>query len=69
MWACRFALSEIEPSPYVKAVVDEPDSAVDWLICKIWTGDTRYFGTDKIKKEYELNISNRVKAKFFVVPK
>ena len=33
--ACGLTLSEVEPSPYVKVVVDDSDCAKDWLICKI----------------------------------
>ena len=59
----------MEPSFYVKIVVDESDRAVDWLIYKIWTGDVRYFGTDALRKQYEEKISKRIKVDFLGVPK
>ena len=43
---CGMTLSEIEPSLYIKLVVDDEDQVVDWIIANIWTDDVRYFGTD-----------------------
>ena len=62
-------MSEAEPSLYVKIAVDDRDCAKDWLICKIWTDDARYFGTDALRKQYEVVISKRIKVKFLGVPK
>ena len=63
------ALSEVEPSPYVKIVAGDCDRAVGWLLRKIWTGDVRHFGADALRAQYEEMISKRVKAKFLGVPK
>ena len=62
-------LSEVEPSLYLKIVVDDSNCAKDWLIYKIWTVDVRYFGTDTLRMEYEKLISKRTKVKFLGVPK
>ena len=62
-------LSEVEPSLYVKIVVDDSGCVKDWLICKIWTDDVRYFGTDTLRMEYEKLISKSIKVKFLGVPK
>jgi hypothetical protein len=36
-------VSEIEPSLYIKMVVDGEDNVIDWIIANIWTDDIRYF--------------------------
>ena len=56
---CGLTLPEVEPSLYVKIVVDDRDCAKDWLICEIWTDDVRYFGTDTLRKQYEELVSKR----------
>ena len=66
---CGLTLSEAEPGPYVKIVVGDCDCAQDWLICKIWTGGVRYFGTGTLRMKYEDLISKRIKVKFLGVPK
>ena len=40
---CGMTLSEIEPSLYIKMVVDGEDNVIDWIIANIWTDDVRYF--------------------------
>ena len=62
-------LSEVEPSLYVKIRIDSEGKVVDWLICKVWTDDVRYFGTEVMRKEYELDIVKKIKVKFLGVPK
>ena len=66
---CGLTLSEVEPSLYVKIVVDDRDRVKDWLICKIWTDNVRYFGTDALRKQYEVMTSKRIKVKFLGAPK
>ena len=50
-------------------MADESGRVVNWLICKIWTDEARYFGTDRLRKQYEERISKRIKVKFLGVPK
>jgi hypothetical protein len=66
---CGMTLSEVEPALYVKIQVDENDCVVEWLIAKIWTDDVRYFGTEKARKEYEVEIGKKIKVKFLGVPR
>jgi len=60
---CGLTLSEVEPSVYVKILVDGNDIVVDWLIVLIWTDDARYFGTDRCREEYENQITKEIKVK------
>ena len=66
---CGMTLSEVEPSLYVKIRIDSDGKVVDWLICKVWTDDVRYFGTEVMRKEYECDIAKKIKVKFLGVPK
>ena len=61
---CGLTLSEVEPSIYVKILVDDEDVVIDWLIVYVWTDDARYFGTDRCRKEYEMQIEKEIKVKF-----
>jgi hypothetical protein len=65
---CGLTLSEVEPSLYIKMGVDENDNVVEWMIASIWTDDVRYFGTDKMVKEYEDEIQKHIKVKLLGVP-
>ena len=38
------------------------------MIASIWTDDVRYFGTDKMLKEYEDEIQKHIKVKLLGVP-
>ena len=64
---CGLTLSEVEPSIYVKILVDENDIVEDWLIVYVWTDDARYFGTDRCRKEYEEQIAKEIRVKFLGV--
>ena len=44
------------------------DKVVEWMIASIWTDDVRYFGTDKMLKEYEKEIQKHIKVKLLGVP-
>ena len=66
---CGLTLSQVEPSLLVKIQVDKEDRVVEWLIAKIWTDDVRYFGTDGMRKQYEAQISEKIKVKFLGVPR
>ena len=66
---CGLTLSEVEPSLYVKISVDENDKVCEWMIANVWTDDVRYFGTDKMLKEYEEELQKHIKVKFLGVPK
>ncbi len=57
---CGMTLSEIEPSLYIKLVVDDEDQVVDWIIANIWTDDVRYFGTDKMLRQYEEELQKHI---------
>jgi hypothetical protein len=65
---CGLTLSEIEPSLYVKVEVNEKDEVSGWMIANVWTDDVRYFGTDSVIKEYEMNLQKHVKVKLLGVP-
>ena len=60
-------LSEIEPSLYIKMVVDGEDKVIDWIIANIWTDDVRYFGTDKMLRSYEEELQKHIKIKLLGV--
>ena len=62
-------MCEVEPSMFVKIRCDQNDCVVEWLIAKIWTDDVRYFGTGKMRKDYEDALSSKIKVKFFGVPR
>ena len=62
--ACGLSLSEVEPSIYVKIVVDNNDLVVDWLIVYVWTDDARYFGTENLRLKYEKQVGEHLKVKF-----
>ena len=38
---CGLTLSEVEPSIYVRILVDADDIVTDWLIVYVWTDDAR----------------------------
>ena len=61
---CGLTLSEVEPSIYVKIVVDANDLVVDWLIVYVWTDDARYFGTDNLRLKYEDQVAKKIEVKF-----
>ena len=64
---CGMTLSEIEPSLYIKLVVDDEDHVVDWIIANIWTDDVRYFGTEKMLRQYEEELQKHIKIKLLGV--
>jgi hypothetical protein len=64
---CGMSLSEIEPSLYIKMEVDDEDQVVDWIIANIWTDDVRYFGTDKMLRNYEQELQKHIKVKLLGV--
>jgi hypothetical protein len=65
---CGLTLSEVEPSLFVKMKVDAEDNVVEWMIATIWTDDVRYFGTDKMLDEYEVEIQKHIKVKLLGTP-
>ena len=62
-------MCEVGPSMFVKIRCDQNDCVVEWLIAKIWTDDVRYFGTDKMRKDYEDALSSNIKVKFLGIPR
>jgi hypothetical protein len=64
---CGMSLSEVEPSLYIKMEVDDEDRVVDWIIANIWTEDVRYFGTEKMLRQYEQELQKHIKVKLLGV--
>jgi hypothetical protein len=65
---CGMAISDIEPSMYVRIEVDGNDIVKEWMIANIWTDDVRYFGTDNMIAKYEEDIQKSVKVKLLGSP-
>jgi hypothetical protein len=65
---CGLTLSEVEPSLYVKVEVNGNDEVTGWMIANVWTDDVRYFGTDEVIRNYEVNLQKHVKVKLLGVP-
>ena len=65
---CGLTLSEVEPSLYVKILVDSDDNVTGWMLATIWTDDVRYIGTDDCVQAYEDEIQKHMKVKFLGEP-
>ena len=59
---CGMVQSDLDPCMYYKILTGEKDhlgnggEVTDFLIVITWVDDCRYFGTDKMVKEYEASI-------------
>ena len=59
---CGMVQSDLDPCMYYKILTKEKDhlrnggEVTDFLIVITWVDDCRYFGTDKMVKEYEASI-------------
>ncbi len=65
---CGMVQSDLDPCMYYKILDKEKDhlgnggEVIDFLIVITWVDDCRYFGTDKLVKEYEASISKHCKC-------
>ena len=65
---CGMVQSDLDPCMYYKILQKEKDhlgnggEVSDFLIVITWVDDCRYFGTDKLVKEYETTISKHCKC-------
>jgi hypothetical protein len=65
---CGMVQSDLDPCMYYKILTKEKDhlgnggEVTDFLIVITWVDDCRYFGTDKMVKEYETSIQKHCKC-------
>ena len=74
---CQMAQSEIDPCIFYKILQQDVDDGcggletrlVEYLLAITWVDDVRYFGTEKMVKEYEETINQNCKCTFEGVSK
>jgi hypothetical protein len=74
---CMMAQSEIDPCIFYKILQQDVDDGcggmetrlVEYLLAITWVDDVRYFGTEKMVKEYEETINQNCKCTFEGVSK
>ena len=65
---CGMVQSDLDPCVYYKIIESEKDDlgnggeVLDYLLVITWVDDCRYFGTEKLVKEYEATISKHCKC-------
>ena len=53
---------EVDPSIYVKVETDSNEKVRGFMVAITWVDDVRYFGTDKMVKDYEMTIQANCKC-------
>ena len=61
---CGCTQTAVEPSIFVRIVVDKEDVVVGYLVAAAWTDDLRFFGTDREVEKYKKDVSGRIKVTF-----
>lgn len=56
--------TQVEPSIYLKILVDDEDVVQEYVIAYVYVDDCRYFGTDLAVKRYEEQIKKSLKVTF-----
>ena len=59
---CGLVQTEMDPCVYYKIVKDKEGLVTGYLIVITWVDDCRYFGTDDLILEYELNVQKHCKC-------
>ena len=60
----KMTQSDVEPSIYMRIQVDANDVVTDYVVAHTHVDDCSYFGTDRLRKEYEDQIAQHLKVKF-----
>ena len=59
---CGLTQCEVDPSIYVKVEHDEDERVAEFIVVITWTDDVRYFGTDRLVREYEHTVQREIKC-------
>ena len=60
----KMTQSDLEPSIYIRILVDENDVVTDYVVAYVYVDDCNYFGTDRLRLMYEEEIAEQLKVKF-----